>query len=382
MKTIFFHIGQHRTGTTTLQWFLNTNRDALLKQRILYPVAGKVDLNGNDYPRHFYLSFRDSSDKKTLQELSDEINHSEANRVIISAEGFCRASVNDSIKRNVFEIFDKLAEHKIKVICYLRPQEDFIESFYNWKVKDGWEHRNFYEFVDVFIREWKNYLYYDKLIEPFQSKVGSKNIIIKPYYRKKLYQKCIIHDFCQIAGIKLQGFEFPSSDRNARLPLASIEVVRRLNSLLKKRPENSLELSVFINEIIKSKITEKYNSKSSLLTHAKRTSLRQIFLNSNTYVENEYLNQSRLFDPPVRLKYIPPEEITKVSEDDLFVIIYNLWTQKIQLERIKEEKNSTIVSLGNELQRSLRALSKMQNAYDSLQKKAVLLEQKIAELHK
>ncbi len=73
MKTLV-HIGQHKTGTTSIQHYLRENRDTLMKAGLYVPDT----LLGFDNPSHFLLNVyaldkdRDSTAKTRLKEFLDE----------------------------------------------------------------------------------------------------------------------------------------------------------------------------------------------------------------------------------------------------------------------------------------------------------------------
>ena len=44
-KKIFVHIGNHKTATTSVQYFLFKNRKYLLSKNLVYAVGGGIDYN-------------------------------------------------------------------------------------------------------------------------------------------------------------------------------------------------------------------------------------------------------------------------------------------------------------------------------------------------
>ena len=49
--SLFLHAGSHKTGTTTIQYFLSQNNDILSSDKVLYPNTGRDELM-----QHHYLS--------------------------------------------------------------------------------------------------------------------------------------------------------------------------------------------------------------------------------------------------------------------------------------------------------------------------------------
>lgn len=88
---VLFHIGPHKTGSTSIQHFMDANYKSLKKQDILYPKSGRIDNKGTVTSLHHPLikSFfeKDQIDTETqIQNLKDEIESSGAKVVIISSE--------------------------------------------------------------------------------------------------------------------------------------------------------------------------------------------------------------------------------------------------------------------------------------------------------
>ena len=47
-KKIFVHIGNHKTATTSVQYFLFKNKKYLLSKNLVYAVGGGIDYNNNN----------------------------------------------------------------------------------------------------------------------------------------------------------------------------------------------------------------------------------------------------------------------------------------------------------------------------------------------
>ena len=53
MKTVYLHIGTHRTGSTSIQRFLANVEEALAKRGVIYPKTGRPDTDwSNRYGHH------------------------------------------------------------------------------------------------------------------------------------------------------------------------------------------------------------------------------------------------------------------------------------------------------------------------------------------
>jgi hypothetical protein len=91
---IMLHIGRGKTGTTAIQRFLFSNRDALLEQGICYPLVGAIPQSGHlelsmscmdQLPESMKWSNRlDSIQQDTAAEMKAQGVH----RFLLSSENF------------------------------------------------------------------------------------------------------------------------------------------------------------------------------------------------------------------------------------------------------------------------------------------------------
>lgn len=87
-KTVFLHIGTHKTGTTSIQHFLAQNDYELRRERILFPSAGRY-VHG-----HHHIAWELRSDDRLngrtghVQRLLDELRETDLETVVVSSEDF------------------------------------------------------------------------------------------------------------------------------------------------------------------------------------------------------------------------------------------------------------------------------------------------------
>lgn len=148
MKTIYLHIGTHKTGSTSIQRFLAQAANALAEEGVIYPETGRPDTDwSNQYGQHqlawSLVGKKGVTEELIWDELAREINHCPASKILISAEGFGRCT-SDQIQRLISH-FDP---YPIQVLVYLRPPLSFLESAYAQRVKMGTYSDQFVRFVD------------------------------------------------------------------------------------------------------------------------------------------------------------------------------------------------------------------------------------------
>jgi len=132
-RSLYIHIGTHKTGSTAIQSFLTLNKNIMQEFGVLYP---------NKSENHYLITkeLREKEkpflDKETqLYKIFSEIREKKSNKYIISSEGFCESDkiliprLKDALK--FFAI-----DFETKIIVYLRPQVSWFESSYQQIVKD------------------------------------------------------------------------------------------------------------------------------------------------------------------------------------------------------------------------------------------------------
>lgn len=158
-RTIFLHIGFGKTGTTSIQKTLLTNRDLLLKRRILYPRTGIVDGGHHELAlvgvEEFSVSLRE-----LYQDLINEIESSDAEQILISSENFCFMK-----EEYINSIFSFLNNYNIKIIFYIRNQADLIKSSYLQWIKVGAS--PVYKNINEFWRAHKNSFIFQNRLIPY-----------------------------------------------------------------------------------------------------------------------------------------------------------------------------------------------------------------------
>ena len=195
-KQLILHIGTYKTGSTSIQKFLEINRDVLLADGIYYPEfidsEGYRDLNnGNMWP------FQVADDKKekiaidSLQKMF--LNH---DTILISGEDFW----GSGRKERKLSLLKEL-NVKIKVIVYLRRQDKYLDSLFNQLVKQD---HFYYE-----LGNWKNnymewmHADYDEELVKIESVIGKENIIVRIFDKSNFTGGDLLKDFSELLKIQL-----------------------------------------------------------------------------------------------------------------------------------------------------------------------------------
>jgi hypothetical protein len=362
-KTLYIHIGAHKTGTTAIQQFLSGNRKKLLQNGCLYPgnqrahhdlvrelrtlTIGEIGKNKNCATRRYF----------------DEIDRSRENKIIISSEAFENSGIFiDKLK----ELID--GRFKIKIICYVRRQDEKIESEYNQYVRSPKRRYNkpIADFIktklgsiaeDFSIPEETGkrspYSDYSSILLPWSKAFGRDNIIVRCYEEEQLPQG-IFHDFLDTVGLTLDDrYRIPQTRINERLQWDLIEIIRLCNISFR----DDLRFHQFLVKHLTQINTGYQGKREHLLSPQQRRDIISRYEDSNAQVAREYLGRpdGRLFYTPLPdpseswepYKGLTAERIVPVFTQMLF----NIDNQKRMAENrsIKGKIKATIKKIGSRL---------------------------------
>jgi hypothetical protein len=234
---LVLHIGSGKTGTSSIQHFLSRNRESLAQVGTLVPrEAGDLrHLNiglyikpdevlanrlvwrqaGHTSPAEFREGFR--------ERLKAEIHDSGLSRVVLSDEGVY-ASSRMAI-RNLRRLVNELAE-SLRVVVYLRRQDDHLCSSYQQTVKTGYVHR-----LSQWVLDDMSWIYdYARRLRQFARILAPVDLVVRRFEPGRLAGGSLLQDFLDAAGIDARAHDLrPVPQRNQSLDAESVEFLRLLN---------------------------------------------------------------------------------------------------------------------------------------------------------
>ncbi|MBE5850462.1 MAG: hypothetical protein E7298_09940 [Lachnospiraceae bacterium] len=184
-NTLLLHIGTPKTGTSTIQDFLEINNSRLERWGWCYPVLDR-SIHMNDSRRHINngnghpLLGAYYNSKEELSCYWDELERKLSNySVILSAEAFWMWFRDDHNLYERFRFF-KTQYDNIKIIVYLRRQDLLVESYWNEMIKSGVFSVDIHEMIDILEREYNLLCYYDNL-KRIEQAIGRENMIVRVF---------------------------------------------------------------------------------------------------------------------------------------------------------------------------------------------------------
>ncbi len=249
MKSLYLHIGTPKTGTTSIQHFCHDNMEVLEKKGYCYPMfpysypnirVGEPTRNGLFLEAVFRNEegIRDRGVEaqyledgwQRIQTLFQDYDH-----VIISDEGIWRAAAGR--RKHIWRELREQAEKggfTVKIIAYVRRQDELLESWWNQTVKHGVSQSNklsWEEYLEVYPKYIN--LDYHALLKDAADELGVENIIVHRFNRDFFIQGDLLADFLDILGLELTD-EYLVSDtsvKNLKMQENFCEIKRIINGM-------------------------------------------------------------------------------------------------------------------------------------------------------
>jgi hypothetical protein len=234
---VVLHVGMRKTGTSSIQFFLRDNREALASRGVLYPttpgrarhqrlslsVKSPVELERSPEwlreapsdPARFRKRFR--------RRLLTEVEKSGLSRVLLSDEDLF-GSAYPTLRR--LGRWSWRIGRSVRVLVYLRRQDDHLVSCYQQEVKLGSVER---------LADWARhdmsslYDYHARLLQQ-RRLLAPTELVVRPYERDSFAEGSLLQDFLDGVGVNLRAGDLArTEDRNLSLDAESVELLRLLN---------------------------------------------------------------------------------------------------------------------------------------------------------
>ncbi len=207
MATVYLHIGAPKTATSSLQAVLAHNDESLLEAGVLYPRRCRhsnahhplicdlmLKYSGREMSGLWYGEVPVGS---AWEALSDELAERKPATVVISSELFFGQARH--LESMLGDIEHALSGHRLRVVAYLRRQDQLYASFYNQDVKGtrqwGETAYQFYQTHQLFERD------YHSLLAAWGNALGKDNVLIRPFAPAEWVDGDIVSDFCHLTGL-------------------------------------------------------------------------------------------------------------------------------------------------------------------------------------
>ncbi|MCM1282893.1 MAG: aliphatic sulfonate ABC transporter substrate-binding protein [Muribaculaceae bacterium] len=287
--------------------------------------------------------------------------------VILSDEALWHASTYQ--KKTLFQELAADAQshrYQIKVIVYLRRQDQFLVSRWSQAVKATQaECLPFPEYMEASLQKEKRIYDYAWKLKKLAKELGEENLIVRRFDPSGWKDGSILYDFLDCLGLSsASGLVFPEKFSNAGLRGNTCEIKRVIN----KDEGFSAEEKAYLGNILRqlSDASERLYP-SRMLSAQETREFLQNYENGNDYIANTYIGDSRpLFSGQIEElpKWTPDNPC--LTEDvirffsavsiDLRRANLELQQQNEQLRRELSSQKKNLESFKNKLHHPVRAL--------------------------
>lgn len=233
-RKLLFHIGHHKTGTTTIQNAFARKEVTLSGGRILYPG----NLAHNYLTRHFKAYAQDGRllpgrpGQPGLETIAERMQQGNFDIAVISGEAF-----EDFDPRQALEVLEKFmlphfTDHA--VICYVRPHAARILSSFAEQDKGGWLNGT----PEAFFRkaETRGRFHYAPRLSLWAD-VFKDHFHLRPMVREELADGSLLQDFIATGfGPDAQVQTTSPGTANESLCLEDLVLLQVLHGHLKAQP--------------------------------------------------------------------------------------------------------------------------------------------------
>lgn len=331
------HAGQPKTGSSTIQRFLNNNKKTLQKYGYLYETGKAVNhqlilrkIFSHDDPHNAFNTFMDDQITIAKQKSCEHI--------IISHEGlfFLQEALVSSITKRFSE--------DMRLHVFLRRQDFYLESA--WK---QWHFKNtHYKDFDDYARTFKipNYLFH---LEKWSKFIPKKSIHVTPF-EKRNFPEGIERHFLNSIGIldtSAMDLSVVNDGWGANKGLTSEGLA--LAFLVRDIADNNIHdhsIQYFINEHFRSLQKEHFVSYDLLSLERRQEILTQSMITNQKIVENFTNRSGPLFEDEI--ESLPLKTFTEEDIDYTFFVG--------ELMRIGIRQDALIKELKSKIKRAKKAL--------------------------
>jgi hypothetical protein len=243
---LILHIGTTKTGSTSIQYMLNQNRESLLRQGAYYPATPGEH-------RHLHLATAFAASPALVAEPDNALWQGKApadfiasylvefeaeirtlpesvSRVIISAEQF---SMFQRTHVEIGSLHDFLAPHfaRMTVLVYLRRQDAHFASAYAQFLRAGNVHLPEMDRLNSFHHDYD----YADLLARWSRVFGEESIKPRIFERLPGQRFDVVDDFAQACGLDLSNtLANPGRNKNISINFTGQHVLLELGRLLQE----------------------------------------------------------------------------------------------------------------------------------------------------
>lgn len=227
MKELILHCGIPKSGSSSIQHTLMSNYELLIKENLLYPIAGR------EYPRSpaqygLWQEMKSSvteGKSKELISIANQIKHeaeeSNCSRVVLSCEMLAFIS-----NKNTWQLFlDRINASVVRFVFYMRDEEEWLKSWHRQSVK--------FDFSTLTLRQFsvKTSFPFQRAINNARALVGDNAVETYSYERIKSTKEGLLNHFLsEVLKVKTCGIQIDEA-QNVTPTIEQLVLLKRINQI-------------------------------------------------------------------------------------------------------------------------------------------------------
>lgn len=229
VESLIFHIGDHKTGTTSLQRTLAQKGWSCDSKNLFYPSKFNHNPLTACLRKPEQFEFR----QKRFSDLRKKMDKVKTGVGVISAEAL--ESVAPAVLKETLQNYMPEYAAEARFIAYVRPHADRIVSSWAEQVKLGLFSGSLEEFHERFRAQGRLY-YHGRFME--WRRVFGDRFTLRPMIRNQLYKDSVVQDFLHYA-LKTDDFSVQEVKSNESMSLEDMSLMTVLYKAYRTRHKHS-----------------------------------------------------------------------------------------------------------------------------------------------
>lgn len=379
-KTLYLHIGTHKTATTTIQRFFVDNREAFQKNGLYYPKVPFTYPQKSAARNGLFLSGRcfdaegrrDTGEEGRRFRAGMELVHGGfriCDKVLLSDENLYKKLYVKN-RRLLKTLYDDSISHgyDIKLIICLRRQDGFKEALWNQRVKGATNYcGDFSDYSDS-----DRYYDYSALLHSFEEIVGRDNICVIRF-SDLTSGEGVIPNFLSLLGYDLTDeYQIKQTETNARLYGNTVAVMQAFNSI----PDLTEDDRQFLlKSLSKASQIAKERGRRSEYSYEERCAFMKAYEESNAEVAETYIGDGK---PLFSDDYSGPPKRTTSDPEYINDIIRTFAYENILLREELRSAQNQLQAMQDQLQVTLKQLQELEKKIDRLRHPLKTIRSKVS----
>lgn len=335
MKKLYIHIGLEKTGSTSLQFYLQKNRDALLKHNIMYPDIGykhnsqahfklcaPLFLKENPDASLDFAPFCNFEADEVWNQLKNQILYSDSEHFIISAETFSSKLKKEGIDY-IYQFSQSLKKNVVtKVVVYVRRQDDFFVSALSTMAKTGKTTSVEQELEKALAGSY----YYNHLenIKRWEMRFGKKSLIVRPFLKSAWKNGSLIDDFFSSININWHTVDDGRGKKiNQSINSKATILGLKLNTISK-----DLGVSFLNREALLHKVSKIFPEEDKVLSIKEARDILYFYENDNKKLSEYFFNEKEknmYLNDLAEISFT--DDRVYLTEQDIAKILLVVWSE-------------------------------------------------------